>query len=135
MQLNQVTVAVSDIERAVRFYRTLGLVPVVLAPHYARFVCPEGRSTFSVHRSDREVASTTVVYFECDALDEQVKKLEAAGLVFDSQPADQGWLWREARLRDPDGNPICLFHAGHNRIDPPWKVDADADAGGSTQLA
>ena len=137
MQLNQVTVSVSDVERAVRFYRTLGLVPVVLSPRYARFVCPEGRSTFSVHLSDRPAesmtpamtASTTVVYFECDDLDAMVAKLEAAGIAFDSPPADQKWLWREARLRDPDGNPICLFHAGQNRIDPPWKVDD------STQLA
>jgi uncharacterized glyoxalase superfamily protein PhnB len=106
-------------------------VPVVLAAHYARFVCPEGRSTFSVHRSDQPIAATTasstVVYFECDDLDLTVKQLEAAGLVFDTQPADQTWLWREARLRDPDGNPICLFYAGRNRIDPPWRVDADSN--------
>jgi hypothetical protein len=51
--------------------------------------------------------------------------LTAAGLSFDTPPTDQPWLWREARLRDPDGNPLCLFHAGRNRIDPPWKVDAD----------
>lgn len=121
MQLNQVTVAVRDIERAVAFYRTLGLVPVVLAPHYARFVCPEGRSTFSVHRSDEPVTSTTVVYFECEDLDATFARLEADGLTFVSGPADQPWAWREARLADPDGNPICLFHAGVNRIDPPWR--------------
>ena len=132
MQLNQVTVAVSEVERSVRFYRALGLVPIVLSSHYARFVCPEGRSTFSIHRSDVPVSSTTVVYFECDELDATVANLEAAGIVFDSPPADQQWLWREARLRDPDGNPICLFHAGRNRIDPPWKVD---DAAHGTQLA
>jgi catechol 2,3-dioxygenase-like lactoylglutathione lyase family enzyme len=124
MQLNQVTVAVTDVQRAVRFYRTLGLVPIVLADHYARFVCPQGRSTFSVHRiEDVMPASTTVVYFECDDLDATVAKLAATGLVFDSPPTDQPWLWREARLKDPDGNPICLFRAGGNRIDPPWKVD------------
>ena len=133
MQLNQVTVSVGDVERAVRFYRTLGLLPVVLAPHYARFVCPVGRSTFSVHRSDQPIASTTVVHFECDDLDATVAKLEAAGIVFDTPPTDQEWRWRESRLTDPDGNPICLFHAGQNRIDPPWKVDAEAD--GSPRLA
>ena len=126
MQLNQVTVAVSDIERSVRFYRALGLIPVVLSSHYARFVCPEGSSTFSVHRSAQPIISTTVVYFECDDLDAQVSKLESAGIVFDGPLVDQEWLWREARLRDPDGNPICLFHAGANRIDPPWKVDDSA---------
>ncbi len=123
MRLNQVTVPVSDVERSVRFYRTLGLELVVHAAHYARFVCPEGGSTFSVHRSDEPVPpSVTVVYFECDALDETVARLMAAGLRFDSPPTDRPWLWREARLHDPDGHPICLFHAGVNRIDPPWRV-------------
>ncbi len=122
MRLNQVTVAVGDIERSVRFYRTLGLELVVRSPNHARFVCPEGRSTFSVHRSDRPVASTTVVYFECDDLDATVAELEAAGLRFDGAPSDRPWSWREARLADPDGNPICLFNAGAHRIDPPWRV-------------
>jgi catechol 2,3-dioxygenase-like lactoylglutathione lyase family enzyme len=123
VRLNQVTVAVVDIERATRFYRALGLVPVVLASHYARFVCPDGGSTFSIHRTDAPVASTTVVYFECDDLDATVARLVATGVAFDGPPTDQPWLWREARLRDPDGNPICLFHAGVNRTDPPWRVD------------
>ncbi len=129
MNLNQVTVAVADIERAVAFYRTLGLELVVHSAHYARFVCPHGHSTFSVHRSEQTIASTTVVYFECDDLDATVSALEAKGLTFDSPPTDQPWLWREARLADPDGNPICLFHAGTNRIDPPWRITDD------TQLA
>jgi hydroxymethylpyrimidine/phosphomethylpyrimidine kinase len=32
------------------------------------------------------------------------------------------WLWREARLRDPSGNEICLYHAGANRRFPPWRI-------------
>ena len=127
MRLNQVTVAVADIARSVTFYRALGLQLVVHSAHYARFVCPEGGSTFSVHRSPAPIASTTVVYFECDALDEMVARLKTAGLAFDSDPADQTWLWREARLHDPDGNPLCLFHAGTNRIDPPWRVVDEHD--------
>ena len=126
MRLNQVTVATHDVERAIAFYRALGLELIVRSPHYARFVCPEGRSTFSVHLTAEPIASGTVVYFECDDLDERVARLAGAGLVFDSSPADQKWLWREARLKDPDGNPVCLFHAGVNRIDPPWRV-VDAD--------
>ena len=34
------------------------------------------------------------------------------------------WLWREARLVDPSGNVICLYHAGENRLNPPWRVGA-----------
>jgi catechol 2,3-dioxygenase-like lactoylglutathione lyase family enzyme len=121
MRLNQVTVAVTDIPRAVDFYVALGLEPIVRSDHYARFVFPEGDATFSVERA-AVVPGSTVVYFECRDLDARVAELEARGLRFESQPRDQPWLWREARLRDPDGNPLCLYWAGVNRLDPPWRL-------------
>ena len=45
-----------------------------------------------------------------------------AGIDFDTEPADMPWLWREARLRDPDGHHLCLFRAGDNRRYPPWRL-------------
>lgn len=122
MRLNQVTVTVDNIDAAIAFYGTLGLKLIVKSQHYARYVCPHGDSTFSVHLGDALPTKTTVVYFENENLDAVVKDLQAAGLVFDTQPADQRWLWREARLRDPSGNPICLFQAGENRLNPPWRL-------------
>ena len=122
MRLNQVTVAVRDIDEAVNFYVSLGLKAIVMSAQYARFLCPEGDSTFSVHVGDMAENPSTVVYFECDALDIAVKRLKLAGLQFESDPSDQQWLWREARLRDPSGNPICLFQAGANRLNPPWRL-------------
>lgn len=124
MDLNQVTVPSTDVGRAVEFYKRLGLIQIVdSVPRYARFVCPDGNSTFSVHVAD-DVArgSSAVVYFECDDLDERVARLKQAGISFESDPVDQSWLWREAYLRDPDGNLICLFYAGENRLNPPWKI-------------
>ena len=44
------------------------------------------------------------------------------GLEFEIDPIDQSWLWRESYLRDPDGNKICLYYAGENRLNPPWRV-------------
>lgn len=122
MRLNQVTVTVNDIDTAIGFYSTLGLKPIVRSPHYARFVCPEGDSTFSVHVGEPTSSPSTVVYFENDDLDSQCKRLLEAGIDFDTAPTDQRWLWREARLRDPSGNPICLFQAGSNRRNPPWRL-------------
>lgn len=122
MRLNQVTVSVTDIAAAVTFYTTLGLKLIVRSEHYARFICPEGDSTFSVHLADTQAMASTVVYFENDQLDLLVEGLKEAGLHFDSDPADQRWLWREARLRDPSGNPVCLFQAGSNRVNPPWRI-------------
>lgn len=121
MNLNQVTVEVSDIPRARAFYERLGLELIVSSDHYARFLCPGG-ATFSIHRAESPAPGGTMIYFECDDLDARVIALKAAGVVFDSDPADQRWLWREARLRDPDGNRLCLFFGGENRVNPPWRV-------------
>jgi predicted enzyme related to lactoylglutathione lyase len=66
--------------------------------------------------------SETIVYFECADLDARVERLKQLGLQFESEPTNQTWLWRESRLKDPSGNRICLFYAGENRQNPPWRV-------------
>ena len=122
MRLNQVTVSVNDLAAAIDFYVRLGLKLIVRSDQYARFVCPEGDSSFSVHMDGNNAKPSTLVYFENSTLDATVARLKGAGLIFDSDPADQRWLWREARLRDPSGNPVCLFQAGNNRLNPPWRL-------------
>lgn len=128
MNLNQVTVEVSDIARSRAFYERLGLTLIVLSDHYARFVCPAGpgetAATLSIHLSPVVTAGGTGLYFECDDLDARVEALRADGVEFERGPVDQRWLWREAWLRDPDGNRLCLYFAGDNRIDPPWRIRA-----------
>jgi catechol 2,3-dioxygenase-like lactoylglutathione lyase family enzyme len=52
MNLNQVTVPALDVAASVAFYRRLGLIQIVDAPHYARFECADGDSTFSVHLAE-----------------------------------------------------------------------------------
>jgi uncharacterized glyoxalase superfamily protein PhnB len=93
-------------------------------PRYVRFESPEGESTLSLeHTTERGTGPCPVVYFECARLDETVERLVAAGIQFDSLPTDQPWLWREARLRDPAGNPWCLDSTGSDRRYPPWPVE------------
>jgi catechol 2,3-dioxygenase-like lactoylglutathione lyase family enzyme len=122
MRLNQVTVTLPDLDAGWRFYCGLGLVPVVDArPHYARFVCPDEESTFSLHKGTAGGGGTTV-YFECEDLDERVEQLTAAGYTFTSGPADTRWLWREAEMFDPGGNRVLLYWAGENRLNPPWRI-------------
>ena len=125
MNLNQVTVPSSNIPRAIEFYQTLGLKLIVESDHYARFECPNGLSTFSVHLTEELPTGAGIsVYFECENLDEKEDKLIQKGLVFDVLPTDQSWLWREAYLKDPDGNQLILFFAGENRLNPPWRIQS-----------
>jgi catechol 2,3-dioxygenase-like lactoylglutathione lyase family enzyme len=123
VRLNQVTVATTDIAASVKFYVGLGLRLIVSSPHYLRFECPDGDSTFSVHLVEKLlVGSQTVVYFECTELDSKVSELKALGYTFEQELQDQPWLWREVRLRDPANNEVCLYWAGENRRYPPWRV-------------
>ena len=122
MDLNQVTLPTTDLSRAVAFYRKLGLHQIVGSDHYARFELPDGSATLSLHLVDQVTPSQTTVYFECETLDHTVRTLEQNGIDFDGPPEDKRWLWREARLSDPDGNSLCLYHAGENRKYPPWRL-------------
>ncbi|HYD78779.1 MAG TPA: VOC family protein [Paucimonas sp.] len=122
MDLNQVTLPCLDYEASVDFYRRLGFVQIVASPpRYARFECASG-ATFSLHAVTAAPPTETVVYFEVPDVDAKVRQLEEAGIVFETRPVDQRWLWREAYLRDPAGNRLCIYHAGDNRRFPPWRL-------------
>ncbi len=124
MELNQVTLSVTDIPRAVAFYKLLGFKQIVDAPHYARFECRPDGPSFSVHLAGAPASNDgVVIYFECEDVDEEVERLRSAGIKLEAEPVDQSWLWREAYLRDPDGYRICIYRAGENRLNPPWRLD------------
>jgi len=125
MNLNQVTIPVSNVKVSIDFYEKLGLKLIVKAlPSYARFECPEGESTFSIHQdSHSQKEGGIAVYFEVKKLDSYVQQLIDKGIQFDELPNDKSWLWRESRLKDPDNNQIILYFAGNNRKYPPWRID------------
>jgi catechol 2,3-dioxygenase-like lactoylglutathione lyase family enzyme len=127
MNLNHVTLCISDLDRSVAFYRNLGLTQIVADSDYARFACPDGDSTLSLHCHPGSgpvegAASVISVHFETDRVDEVVAELVQKGVEFEQAPTDQPYLWREAILRDPDGHRIFIYHAGVNRLDPPWRL-------------
>jgi hydroxymethylpyrimidine/phosphomethylpyrimidine kinase len=124
-RLNQVTVTGTNYERSVDFYRRIGLTQIVDSPEtgYARFETAGG-VTFSVQIDpDEKIIATTAIYLECDDLDDRVEKLARSGIAFEHGPRNQPWMWREARLRDPDGNIIFFYKAGENRRFPPWRME------------
>ncbi len=119
MNLNQITLPVSNMDKAAAFYRKMGFLQIVDTPHYARFECPEGGSTFSLSLNDGDFENGAVIYFEHEKLDELVDQLVAKGFVFAQMPTDMSYLWREAVLCDPSGNKIKLYWAGESRLNPP----------------
>jgi catechol 2,3-dioxygenase-like lactoylglutathione lyase family enzyme len=123
MNLNQITLPVTDMEAAASFYRRLGFTQIVDTPHYARFECPGGDATFSLSLETGSYRNGATIYFEHENLDEWVAQLESRGIEFEQAPTDQSWLWREAILFDPSGNKIKLYRAGENRRHPPWRVE------------
>lgn len=123
MNLNQVTLPARNVADSVAFYKKLGLIQIVDSEHYARFECPDGDATFSIHLAEEsEICGGSSTYFEHENLDALCERLAKEGLEFSQLPRDQDWLWREAWLHDPSGNAICLYWAGQNRKNPPWRV-------------
>lgn len=124
MNLNQITIPVVSVEKSIQFYQKLGLKLIIFThQHYARFVCPIGNTTFSLHHH-KEVTngSPIVIYFEVENVDSEVDRLQSLGIQFETLPIDQPWLWREASLFDLDGHKIIIYHAGENRKNPPWRI-------------
>ena len=120
MRLNQITLPANGLDESILFYQKLGFILIVKNDHYARLENPSDLSTLSLEL--RSGGDGVHVYFECDDLDGRVSILKGKGIQFDSDPTDQPWLWREAWLRDPAGNKLCLYFAGENRRYPPWRI-------------
>ena len=122
-RLNQVTITGKDYELSVAFYTRLGLKQIVAnPPDYARFETAGGATLSIQIDPDETISATTAIYLECDDLDNQVDRLARDGVPFEHGPRNQPWMWREARLRDPDGNIIFLYKAGESRRFPPWRI-------------
>lgn len=124
MNLNQITIPSKNLTLAIRFYETLGLKLIVKdIPNYARFHCTDGNSTLSIQLVEKlPIGEGIHIYFECKFLDEFVNELLNKGIRFYEMPNNKNWLWREARLKDPDNNYLVLYYAGENRLNPPWKL-------------
>jgi len=125
VRLNHVTLIVTDLEASMSFYEALALKPIVLEkPRYVRFVLPSGDETLSLEVTGEQKAGSRVqIYLECPDLDATCLDLKGRGVEFEQESTDMDYLWREARVRDPDGHQIRLYFAADNRLDPPWRLE------------
>ena len=125
MDLNQITVPTSNMERSIAFYQKLGLELIVHThPAYARFTMPNGNASFSLGFKEAYQASAEGihVYFEVTDVVATYESLQEKGVVFLSPPEMKTWLWHETHLLDPDGNHLIIYSAGENRLNPPWRI-------------
>ena len=131
MILNQITLPCTEetFRSCLEFYQALGLVLIVHTHDaYARFECPVDEtgappSTLSLHVVDGPLPPSearAVIYLETEDPRADVERLGALGIAI-GDAVEQRWLWTEAPLTDPAGNPIKIYQAGENRRFPPWR--------------
>lgn len=130
MELNQVTLPARDLAESVDWYRRFGLRQIVHAAEngYARFEIPDGEGTLSLQVAPGRVREPSAhVYFETASPEALVEGLRGRGIEPVEPLEDKPWLWREAWYVDPAGNRLCVYAAGENRRNPPWRLpDAGA---------
>ncbi len=130
MRLSHVSLLVRDLEVSKAFYLRFGFRLVVDQPAYCRFYAriedwDEGDETLSLVASDAPSMPAARVGLEFpspDALDAFVAALPTRGVTVAEGPVDRDWLWRDARVFDPDGHELMLFFAGRNKLDPPFRL-------------
>jgi methylmalonyl-CoA/ethylmalonyl-CoA epimerase len=111
--IGQIAITVSDVERAIAFYRdTLGMKLLFQVPNLGFFDCGGVRLMLSGAEKPGEHYSS-VIYFRVSDLQEACRELAARGLVFEQEPhmiarmADHD-LWMSF-FRDPDRNLLGLM--------------------------
>ena len=116
----QALLAVSDLDRAKRFYEhQLGLVPGEVEEEAVRYPCADATG-ITVYLSPENAGKSpaTLAGWFVDDLDQAMDELASRGVVFEQydQPGlktDQRGVFdsgrfRAAWIRDPDGNTIAL---------------------------
>lgn len=127
MEMNQVTLPALDLAESIDYYTRFGLKLIVDSPEtqYARFEIPGGDGTLSIHVEPGQggvSGPAAQLYFETATPEKLVARLAERGIEPVAPLADQTWLWREAWYVDPAGNRLCIYFAGENRKNPPWRV-------------
>lgn len=114
-QIGQVAVPVSDIERAVAFYRdTLGMRFLFQAPPGLGFFdCSGVRLMLDAPAKAQAENCSSVIYYKVPDLHAAFETLSARGVLFEAKPhliakLPDHELWM-AFFRDPDGNLLALM--------------------------
>lgn len=113
-QIGQIAVPVSDIERAILFYRdTLGMRFLFQAPPGLAFFDLSGVRLMLDGPAKAQAGSSSVIYYKVPDLYAAFETLSAQGVLFEAKPhliakLPDHELWM-AFFRDPDGNLLSLM--------------------------
>ncbi len=112
-QIGQISLSVTNIERAVAFYRdSLGLKFLFQFPNLAFFDCGGVRLMLDIPEGSGERHSS-VLYFKVSQIEEAFQTLSSRGVPFEGKPhliakMPDHELWM-AFFRDPDKNILALM--------------------------
>jgi methylmalonyl-CoA/ethylmalonyl-CoA epimerase len=113
-QIGQIAIPVTDIERAIAFYRdVLGMRFLFKAPPGLGFFDCGGVRVMLDGPSAARAGQSSVVYYKVSDLDNAFANLSARGVAFEADPhliarLPDHELWM-AFFRDPDANLIALM--------------------------
>ncbi|MBI1746513.1 MAG: VOC family protein [Acidobacteria bacterium] len=113
-KIEQISVTVHDLEKAVVFYRDyLGLRFLFRGPHMAFFDCGGIRVMLAVPESAKFDHPSSIVYYKVDDIDFAFKTLSARGVIFHGKPhliakLPDHELWM-AFFEDVDENTMALM--------------------------
>lgn len=113
-RIGQIAVPVSDVERAVRFYRdTLGMRFLFQAPPGLAFFDVGGVRLMLDGPARAQAGNSSVIYYQVEDLEAAVATLSERGVRFEAEPhliakMPDHELWM-AFLRDPDENLLALM--------------------------
>jgi len=112
-QIGQIALTVSDIGRAVTFYRdSLGMRFLFQVPNLAFFDCEGIRLMLSLPEKAAE-GSSSVIYYKVADIQQAFQTLASRGVAFEREPhliakMPDHELWM-AFFRDPDRNLLALM--------------------------
>lgn len=115
--VGQVSIPVSDIDRAVEFYRDVLEIPFLFqvpgSPAMAFFQCGGTRLYIVNPESHDPSPGSSVLYFTVDSAQEAAEELKAKGAELESEPhiihqTENYTLWM-AFFRDPDRNLMAVM--------------------------
>lgn len=107
-RISAVTLFTADMARAVRFYRSLGLVLRYggESADFTSFHVGAGYLNLASGRPPERLWGRTIIHVsDVDAMHERIR---AAGIRTETEPGDAPWGERFFHVRDPDGHELSF---------------------------